>query len=153
MKHSAESQEITAISESFGEHNHAQWGICGIHIIRHQMVIVYSAFTEGHWGRNTEKKWTNKKKEETQWTSVFSPKSSVLSSQISGNRNFADIVYMKLMRSQRGGQVHTCCLVTFPRLQCDAQLIGHKMTRRFHFRSSSGNDKDDDLKRIRSNWI
>lgn len=48
MKHCARSQEIRAISQPFGEENHTQWDISGIHIVRLQMVIVCSAFSEGH---------------------------------------------------------------------------------------------------------
>ena len=48
MKHFAKSPEITAISRPFGKQNHSRWNISGLHIIRLETVIVYTAFSEGH---------------------------------------------------------------------------------------------------------
>lgn len=56
MKHFAKSQEITAIPWPFGKQNHTQWNISGLHIMRPEMVIVYTAFSEGHRERDGEKK-------------------------------------------------------------------------------------------------
>lgn len=56
MRRVAKSQEITAISWPFREQNHTQWNISGLHIIRLETVIVYTAFSEGHRGRDALRK-------------------------------------------------------------------------------------------------
>ncbi len=75
MKHFAKSQEITAISWPFGEQNHTQRNISGLHIIRLETVIVYTAFSEGH--RESDR-GTNKERGEAEGEQAkvdFSPQS------------------------------------------------------------------------------
>lgn len=110
MKHFAKSQEITAISRPFGEHNHPRWNVSGLRIIRLETVIVHTAFSGFFWRAGRRGGGGGKVERAKSDFSLQSPHKSLW--QMTGNCYFAAIARNSSCvswrrRRRRAEQVYT----------------------------------------------